>query len=694
MKNIYKISITTIFALLAVFSFASAQGDPINIEFPISELGNCDSVEECKVYCDDSSNIDACIAWADDNGFNKPIEQSTDVRKLIEEGGPGGCNSLESCDAFCAQPKNGDECLAFSKDHSLIPQEELERIEEMRSQIHNINGPGGCSSREECDSFCRNPDNSKICLQFAVDGGNISQEEADFIIERFESHIDFKNRGSSGPVGLEGTKPRGPEGSKIDEEKAIELISTVGGPGGCSTFGECDTFCSTSENDQVCMDYAVEHRLIPEEEIEKIQKMMNIVGPGGCRGERECHDYCGQIEHGDECFTFAKENNLISEDEIRMMEKEMGIMKKLEGNGGPGGCRGERECHDYCSDHNNIDECMAFAVDAGVMPVDRVKDIMEGFINIDKFGGLPEGGRFVSPSGDLKPLEEYSTDVTNYPSADFEGDKREQYRIEYDRQFNEEFEKRFKDFEQFRGEFERRENGDFPNPSFNNDREFPISGEFPVSGEFPTQNNDRNYPDGNQFPTRDYSREYPNSEQFPIVESDNRFPQEGTTIQGEIPEEFRNFPPREGGGYIPPDGFRNEGVKSCPGMPTVDVCPPGQKKEVMFDSSECGTYYGCVPEKSTSSGVVEYGNSQEGFVESWPAGEFNRQFEGEFDRQPEDGFERPTGEFMPPEGFDEPHEFMPPEGFIPPESVSLNDNMKPQKSLLGSVIDAFLGLFN
>jgi len=728
MKNIFKIIGITAVILFSTFSFVGAQGNPFSIEFPISELGNCNSTEECKVYCDDPANIDGCIAWAEVQGIITPPPPPNDeASKLLENGGPGGCNSPQSCDAFCSNPENHDTCFQFAKDNGLIPPKELQRIEERMENLERREiktGPGGCNSFEECDTFCRNPDNNAICLQFAVDEGNITHEEADYLLERTRTRDDFggpgsrEPRGLRGPGGPAGPDHRGPEGPEIDEEKAMELISTIGGPGGCSTFSECDAFCSTPKNDEVCMDYAIEHELVSAEEIQKMERLENIVGPGGCRGieckiycedeehseeciafaiendlldpreveeiqkfmdiakrggpggcsgRAECDEYCSQPGRAEECFQFAKENDLIPEHEMEAMEREMEIIRKLESrNGGPGGCIGE-ECHDYCNNADNIDECMAFAVDAGMMPVDTAMDMMEGFVDIDKFGSPPEGRRFRPPSGDFRPPEgfegEYPDNEKYGSPPSFGGEHNNRFNEEYDRQFEEEFEKRFEVFEQRRGEFEAGERGDFSRPPFSDDRELS---------------------DRDEFPKQDY-REYPGS---------GEFPSEGGTVPGEIPEEYRDFIPREGRGFVPPDGFRDGGIKPCPAMPTVDICPSGQRKEVMFDSPECGTYYGCVPERPISSGEVEPFNHQEGFVESQPAGEFNRQFEGEFNGESEVDFGTRTEEFMPPEGFNAPQDFIPPEEFTPPESVSLDDSVKPQKSLLGSVLDAFLGLFN
>ena len=72
---------------------------------------------------------------------------------------------------------------------------------------------------------------------------------------------------------------------------------------------------------------------------------------------------------------------------------------------------------------------------------------------------------------------------------------------------------------------------------------------------------------------------------------------------------------RQGG--VPNIDTRTDGVRSriCPAMPTVDSCPAGQEKVVVFSSSECGTYYGCKGALQNQQQTVphtQYGELREG----------------------------------------------------------------------------------
>lgn len=479
----------TIFAFgLILFSFftpTQAAVNPFDLQFPIVELGNCVSVGECKVYCDDPVNISACVT--------------------------------------------------FAKKQGLVSPKEVEKAKLTPVKV----GPGGCKDASECNSYCRAPEHGEECVLHAVKEGFMSQEDADNILE-FMKGKDKKSISQKGPIPA---PKRGPKEAEFDKEKAKSLIATVGGPGGCSTFEGCDKFCSAPENNDTCMAYATEHKLMKTEDIEKIKKLMTIDGPGGCRGGecesycekpghesecmafavdqgfmskeefkeakkfidasekggpggcrgRECERYCEDPAHGDECFNFAKEHDLLPEEEVHRIEKFKDIRNNLGVVGGPGDCRGEAECRSYCSDIANFEECAAFSVNAGFVDQDMAKDALRQFIEI-----RPQGNAFGPPGGNFGPPQGENFGPNGVPGKFMPPPG-----------FEKEFEDRFKQFEQFRGDFERMPPPEFKNgvqrgfnppqgfeggfPPFNNfsgngefrpDMKIPTPGQFPSPGRF------------------------------------------------------------------------------------------------------------------------------------------------------------------------------------------------------------------
>ena len=354
-------------ALTAVALAAS----PFDISYPIADLGNCGSQQECKAYCDDSTNQEQCQLWAEDNGFAPKKEalvsgtRDREREKIDEEAlanAPGGCVSPRECDAYCRIEENLNECLDYSVKYGYTTAEEADKI---RAQAAR-GGPGGCKSETECDTYCRNPQNAPECMAFVVEEGKITQEEADFMVEQMSK--------PGGPGG----KPtgKGPAEPKIKEEKVLEALKTETGPGGCKDIKECAAYCIGGEHMEECMAFATKHGIMEPVEMEKVKKLSQMGGPGGCKNAQECDAFCGEPGNGEICFQFAKDNGLMSDEEIQMMDKQMSVIKKLDRQAGPGGCRSKEECSAYCSDSTKIEECINFASKTGMMNPEAVKNMM------------------------------------------------------------------------------------------------------------------------------------------------------------------------------------------------------------------------------------------------------------------------------------------------------------------------------
>lgn len=217
-------------------------------------------------------------------------------------------------------------------------------------------GPGGCTTKEECRAYCDIDGNKEECLTFAVANGMMSEEDAD---------------------------------------KARKFLKQTG-PGGCRG-DECKDYCEDPANTEECISFAEKDGLIRPGEADRFRKMREISqrgGPGGCKGEA-CRTYCEDKSHRDECFAFARDNGLLNEEQIEGHNAGVKIKQIIEEAGGPGGCKSEEECHQYCSNPSHIDECAAFgAKHTGKSPeemrrmIERFKD---GGPHSEGPGGRPEG---------------------------------------------------------------------------------------------------------------------------------------------------------------------------------------------------------------------------------------------------------------------------------------------------------------
>ena len=118
MKNILKFKTVLFFAvLLFSFAFFVSAANPFDIKFPVQELENCASLDQCKVYCDDASHTDACIAFGQKYGLTD--KNQAEQARALKNGGPGNCQTGETCKTYCADQSHINECLNFAEKHGL-----------------------------------------------------------------------------------------------------------------------------------------------------------------------------------------------------------------------------------------------------------------------------------------------------------------------------------------------------------------------------------------------------------------------------------------------------------------------------------------------------------------------------------------------------------------------------------------------
>src|SRR3989338_1437495 len=128
--------------------------------------------------------------------------------------------------------------------------------------------------------------------------------------------------------------------------------------GNCANQQECKAYCSVSDNYSKCAAFAKKIGLdieIPLEQRAILEAMQKGEGPGQCKDEASCRNYCEDIDHIEECISFVEKFNLASGDELKEIRK-MADVKKA-GVAFPG----------YCNNNTNVTECVNFAEKAGFM---------------------------------------------------------------------------------------------------------------------------------------------------------------------------------------------------------------------------------------------------------------------------------------------------------------------------------------
>jgi hypothetical protein len=283
------IGVSLLFSGIIVVSAATE-----NISFPISELGNCADQSACKVYCDKSENLIACVNFAKTNGMmsQEKAEQALKFADVIQGGGPGGCTDQATCATYCdGSVEHMDECLSFADSHDVISAEQLAEAKKIQKALKNGGQlPGGCADKNTCETYCKDNSHIEECLAFAEKAGFMTEEQL------------------------------------AEAKKVMPFLKNGETPGKCQTKEECDNYCKQDGHFDECIGFAEKAGFVSKEDAEMAKKTGGK-GPGNCNSKESCETYCNKSENNESCFAFAKEKGLISEEELAMIEQKMAQLK-------------------------------------------------------------------------------------------------------------------------------------------------------------------------------------------------------------------------------------------------------------------------------------------------------------------------------------------------------------------------------
>jgi len=320
------LGIGLVVASLIVTNNAFAQTDPSTVQFPIAELGNCKDKDSCKTYCDDTSNTDACLAFAEKNNLMSQDEISV-AKKFTAAGskGPGGCTGKEACQTYCDNTSHIDECVAFAEKTGMLSADQLAEAKQVQAAIAKGVKPPACNGKKECDTYCEDPSHMKECVAFGEAAGFIKGKDLE------------------------------------DAKKVLTAVENGATPPACKGKKECDTYCSDRTHIEACMTFAQAAGLMTPEEAQNSEKMLAAIKKGvlppNCSGKEGCDTYCAEPAHTDECIQFSVAAGFMTDKEAEMAKKT--------GGKGPGGCVGKDACDAFCGDQANQQTCMDFAKENG-----------------------------------------------------------------------------------------------------------------------------------------------------------------------------------------------------------------------------------------------------------------------------------------------------------------------------------------
>ncbi len=196
--------------------------------------GGCKTPEECHAFCSDSINLRVCVSFAKDHGLkDKNTDQGEKVLRYLAKGGhmPGNCDSKDSCKTYCSDFNHTEECMAFNKNAGISQSNDTgnheknggnpPQIDKFLALVKNNQTPGGCNTKEACETYCAKDIHRQECLTFAVSIGILTQEQAD-------NNLQDRNKG----------------------------------PGGCDSQDSCRAYCNDQTHRDECYAFGESHGLI------------------------------------------------------------------------------------------------------------------------------------------------------------------------------------------------------------------------------------------------------------------------------------------------------------------------------------------------------------------------------------------------------------------------------------------------
>lgn len=132
------------------------------ITFPIAELGNCATPTACKAYCAIATNHDACTAFGKRMGLIKIQTTDNGTGQLLKAAKTLlGCDSMESCRVACDNPDNRQKCEQVLKLKRTLPNGREKTLPP--GFVQAIEQQLGCNSNESCRKVCNQPENAQKC---------------------------------------------------------------------------------------------------------------------------------------------------------------------------------------------------------------------------------------------------------------------------------------------------------------------------------------------------------------------------------------------------------------------------------------------------------------------------------------------------------------------------------------------------
>ena len=448
-----------------VLSAALASAQESTVTFPVPELGNCTSKSKCRAYCDDLAHVKECVAFAESHGLMS-AEEAKQAREFERLGGkgPGGCTSKDSCESFCEKPANMRQCIDFAKKSGMMSGEELQEAEKVATYLEGGGAmPGGCRGEKGCRAYCEDAEHAEECVAFATKAGFMSEKEAEM----------FRKTGGKGPGGCQGRA--------------------------------CESYCQDESHREACIAFATEHDLISEEDKQRMKQGREQAKQALEKAPPKVLE-CIEARIGGERLKAIRDGSGFVDQKLG--EILPACFREVMGDGSRGGPFGPgsaaTDCMRKVFGEDFEDKMRKGELDPGT----RDKEIRECMIQQRGEGFLDEKGQWERPqSGEMPREGERSRPPEGMPRGPREGGDRDNIEAEMRARYGEEFDSRRRETEErMRAEIESQmRSGNFDRSRLPPD--FRPEGAFPPPEAYNRPPDGYNRPqDGSLRPSGDFQR--------------------------------------------------------------------------------------------------------------------------------------------------------------------------------------------
>ncbi len=172
----------------------------------------------------------------------------------------------------------------------------------------------------------------------------------------------------------------------VASAQETNIIFPVEELGNCADEQSCRAYCDEPENISACVQFAKQNGLMDEEEAAEAEQFAAAMAsgntPGGCTNEESCHQYCENVEHIEECLAFAGDNGMMEPEEKEEALRVAAALKR--GVKLPAGCNSKQSCEAVCSNPDNMEMCITFAQEAGLMSGQELEESQKMLAAIKK----------------------------------------------------------------------------------------------------------------------------------------------------------------------------------------------------------------------------------------------------------------------------------------------------------------------